>query len=414
MRRKCAIFSVHRAGGRQKGIEPICEISCDAITFLYRYWPLVHSAHGFGTLQKHPATRICVRGTPALTETIIDPELPIIDPHHHLWDLRPLLPAFPEPRHDFLEAIAGAAYYTFDALLADTQSGHNVIGTVFMECGAFYDTLRGDAFKSVGEVEFVNGVAAQGASGLYGEYRPCAAIIGHADLTLGDAVKPVIDALQAAGSGRFKGIRHAAAWDEDPEVLGPPFHAPEGLYVSNAFREGFAAFGEYGLTFDAWLLEPQLGDVLELARAFPDQQIVLDHCGTPLGIASYHGKLPEHFDRWRASINAIAECPNVTVKLGGLAMAFCAMPEEGPAKGVGSSDLARLWKPYIETCIEAFGAERAMFESNYPVDRWGASYPVLWNAFKLLASGASADEKRTLFAGTAARTYGIEHLLPAN
>lgn len=348
-----------------------------------------------------------------MTEAIIEPDLPIVDPHHHLWDLRALVPAFPEPRHAFIEAIAGAAYYTFDQLQADTHSGHNIVATVFMECGAFYDPARGEAMKPVGEVEFVNGVAAQGASGLYGDYRPCAGIVGHADLTLGDAVKPVVEALIAAGNGRFKGIRHAGAWDADPEVLGPPFHAPQGLYGSEAFRAGFAAYSEYGLTFDAWLLEPQLGDLLDLARAFPEQQIVLDHCGTPLNIASYRGKLPENFTRWQESIHDLAECPNVAVKLGGLAMAFCGMPEEGPDRGCGSEELAQQWDPYITSCIEAFGPERAMFESNYPVDRWGASYAVLWNAFKRLANGASDAEKRKLFAGTAARIYDIEHVLPA-
>ena len=352
-----------------------------------------------------------------MSEDIIDPDLPIIDPHHHLWDLRPLIPAFPEPRHVFIEAIAGAAYYTFDELQQDTrgglEGGHNIVGTVFMECGAFYDASRRDAMKSVGEVEFVNGVAAQGASGLYGNYRPCAGIVGHADLTLGDAVKPVVEALAAAGNGRFRGIRHAAAWDADPEVLGPPFHAPEGLYGSDAFRAGFAAYAEYGLTFDAWLLEPQLGDMLDLAKAFPDQTIVLDHCGTPLGIACYKGKQHEHFDRWRASIKAIAECENVVVKLGGLAMAFCGLPEDGPMKGHTSEHLAALWRPYVETCIEAFGADRAMFESNYPVDRWGASYEVLWNAFKRLSHSHSEEERKALFAGTAARVYGLEHLLEA-
>ena len=348
-----------------------------------------------------------------MTEAIIDPALPIIDPHHHLWDLRPLLGMFPQPRHDFISAIADAAYYTFDELLADTQTGHNIVGTVFMECGAFYDPSRGEALKVVGEVEFVNGVAAQGASGLYGNFRPCAAIVGHADLTLGDKVKPVLEALVEAGNGRFRGIRHSAAWDADPATLGPPFSAPEGLYRSDVFRAGFAAFATHGLTFDAWLLEPQLDDLLDLARAFPDQQIILDHCGTPLNIACYRGKLHANFDRWRRSIHALAGCPNVVVKLGGLAMAFCGMPEDGPAKGHGSEYLAALWRPYVETCIEAFGPARAMFESNYPVDRWGASYPVLWNAFKRLASGASADEKRALFAGTAARVYRIEQVLTA-
>lgn len=349
-----------------------------------------------------------------MTEEILEPDLPIIDPHHHLWDLRPMLPLLQEPHHDFIAALVGAAYYTFDALQADTRGGlpggHNIVGTCFMECGAFYNASYGEAKKVVGEVEFVNGVAAQAASGLYGDYRPCHAILGHADLKLGDGARPVLEALMAA-SPRFRGIRHQGAWDADPAVLGAPFHAPPGLYRDSGFREGFRHLGELGLTFDAWILEPQIGDVTDLARAFPDQPIVLDHCGTPLNIASYRGKLHENFDRWRHSIRELAECPNVSVKLGGLAMAFCGLPEDGPAKGYGSEHLAALWRPYIETCIEAFGPERGMFESNYPVDRWGASYDVLWNSFKLLARGHSEDEKRALFAGTAARVYGIGDLL---
>lgn len=349
-----------------------------------------------------------------MTEDIIEPDLPIIDPHHHLWDLRPMLPMLQEPHHDFIAALIDAAYYTFDELQADTRGGlpggHNIVGTCFMECGAFYNAAYGEAKKVVGEVEFVNGVAAQGGSGLYGDYRPCHAILGHADLRLGDGARPVLEALMAA-SPRFKGIRHQAAWDADPAVLGAPFHAPEGLYRDSIFREGFRHLGELGLTFDAWVLEPQIGDVTALARAFPDQPIVLDHCGTPLNIASYRGKLHENFDRWRHSIRELAQCPNVSVKLGGLAMAFCGLPDDGPAKGYGSDHLAALWRPYIETCIEAFGPDRGMFESNYPVDRWGASYDVLWNSFKLLARGHSEDEKRALFAGTAARVYGIGDLL---
>lgn len=343
-------------------------------------------------------------------EQILEPELPIIDPHHHLWDLRPLIGAFPEPRHPFLEALTRGAYYTFDGLQADLASGHNVIGTVFMECGAFYRAGAGDALKVLGEVEFVNGVAAQWASGLYGGTRACAAIIGHADLRLGSAVGPVLDALVAA-TPRFKGIRHQAAWDADPQVLGPAFHIPSGIYLDSTFRRGFAELGKRGLMFDAWLLEPQLPELIDLARAFPDQPIVLDHCGTPLNIASYRGKLHERFDIWRANIHELARCENVLVKLGGLAMAFCGMPDHGPLPQVPSETLAALWRPYIDTCIEAFGPGRAMFESNFPVDRWGADYPTLWNAFKHLTRGASADEKRALYAGTAARSYGLDHLL---
>ncbi len=344
-----------------------------------------------------------------MTEEILEPELPIIDPHHHLWDLRPMLGVFPQPFHHFVASVARTPYYTFNELHADTTSGHNVIGTVFMECGAFYNSAYGDALKVLGEVEYVNGVAAQSACGLYGPQRLCAAIIGHADLTLGDGARAVLEQLMAT-TPRFKGIRHAAAWDADPDVLGPPFHHPAGLYRDAKFREGFRHLGELGLTFDAWLLEPQLDDVIDLARAFPGQPIVLDHCGTPLGMGSYHGKLHERFDTWREKIRTLAQCPNVSVKLGGLAMSFPGMPDHGPEAGLGSEVLAAMWRPYIETCIEAFGPARAMFESNYPVDKWGASYPVLWNTFKRLTLGASADEKRELYAGTAARFYGIEGL----
>ncbi|WFL76932.1 amidohydrolase family protein [Altererythrobacter arenosus] len=347
-----------------------------------------------------------------MTEEILEPDLPIIDPHHHLWDLRPLVGAFPEPRHPFIAAIAEHPYYTFNELHADLTSGHNIIGTVFMECGAFYRANADEAMKVVGEVEYVNGVAAQGASGLYGNIRPCAAIVGHADLRSGDSVSQVLGALQGAAPERFRGIRHQGAWDADPEVLGAPFHAPEGLYLDGEFRRGFAQLGKHGLTFDAWLLEPQLPDLIDLARAFPDQPICLDHCGTPLGMGSYHGKLHERFDAWRHNIRELAKCENVVVKLGGLAMSFCGLPDKGPAAGTTSEDLAAMWRPYIETCIDAFGANRAMFESNYPVDYWGADYPVLWNAFKRLTTGASGNEKRALYAATAAKFYKIEHILP--
>ncbi|MDJ0641748.1 MAG: amidohydrolase family protein [Erythrobacter sp.] len=345
-----------------------------------------------------------------MTEAILEPDLPIIDPHHHLWDLRPMLPMFPEPRHHFIAALVDNAYYTFDQLHAHLTGGHNIVGTVFMECGAFYNGAHGEAKKVVGEVEYVNGVAAQSASGIYGDLRACAGIVGHADLMLGSAAGEVLDALQAA-SPRFRGIRHQGAWDADPEVLGPPFHAPEGLYRDATFREGIGEVGKRGLSFDAWVLEPQLPDVIDLARAFPDQPICLDHCGTPLGVASYRGKLHERFDIWRHNIKELALCENVVVKLGGLAMAFCGLPDEGPAAGSTSEHLAGLWRPYIETCIEAFGPNRAMFESNYPVDYWGADYQVLWNAFKHLTVGASADEKASLYAGNAARFYRIEELL---
>lgn len=345
-----------------------------------------------------------------MTEAILDPDLPIIDPHHHLWDFAPVLASMPEGDHAFSSIVRMTPRYLFDELLADARSGHNVVGTVFLQCGAFYRADGPTEMKPVGEVEFVNGVAARSASGLYGAFRACHGIVGHADLTHNSA-EAVLEAEIAAGNGRFRGVRFIAAHDADAAVLGPLGHAPAGLYADAAFRRGFAHLGRLGLTFDAWVLEPQIAEVAALARAFPDTPIVLDHVGTPIGIGGYAGRLDERFGTWRDAIRDLADCANVSVKLGGLAMPFCALPGLGPDTRPTSQALADLWRPYVETCIEAFGADRCMFESNFPVDRWGADYATLWNAFKRIAQGASDTEKRALFAGTAARFYTLEGLL---
>jgi predicted TIM-barrel fold metal-dependent hydrolase len=341
-----------------------------------------------------------------MAEAIIEPDLPIIDPHHHLWDWS-LLPRREPGAHPFSGILARYPRYLFDDLRADAASGHNVIGTVFMECGAFYRADAAPEMAPVGEIEFVNGVAAMAASGVYGPFRACQGIVGHADLTLGERAGATLDAEMAAGGGRFAGIRHAGAADSDPGVLGPLHGRAAGLYAETCFREGFAELGKRGLSFDAWVLEPQLGEVLSLAKAFPDTMIIVDHVGTPLGIGSYQGRLGERFPVWRASMMALAELPNVFVKLGGLAMPFCGFDCMDGTARPKSDELAAAWRPYIETCIEAFGADRCMFESNFPVDGWGCDYATLWNAFKRIAAGASADEKAMLFAGTARRVYRL-------
>ena len=348
-----------------------------------------------------------------MTEDPLDPDLPIVDPHHHLWDYTPLLPRMPENQHPFGAILRQSPRYLFDELLADCRSaGHNVVATVFLQCGAFYRADGPAELKPVGEVEFVNGVAAQSASGIYGPFHACAGIVGQADLTLGGKVGDVLDAEIAAGNGRFRGIRHIGAHDADPAVLGPLAHAPAGLYADPVFREGFSELGKRGLTFDAWVLEPQIGEAAALARAFPNQPIVLDHLGTPLGLGAYRGRHDERFAAWKAAIDDLATCANVVVKLGGLAMPFCALGDLGPDRRPSAQALADHFRPYVEAGIEAFGPTRAMFESNFPVDRWGADYGTLWTAFKLIAQGASAEEKRELFAGTATRFYRIEDQLP--
>ncbi len=345
-----------------------------------------------------------------MPEAILEPDLPIIDPHHHLWD-RPaaLLAQLPPPKHGFDHIIRKTPRYLLDELMADLNSGHNVIGTVYMECGAMYRADAEPAFKPVGETEFVNGVAAMSASGLYGPTRACAGIVGHVDLTIGPKAREVLQAHIAAGNGRFKGIRHSASYDQDTDVLGPlAARQQEGLYRRGDFRAGFAELAPLGLSFDAWLLEPQLPELISLAKAFPDTQIVLDHVGTPLGIGRYAGQRDERFAKWTQSIQELAALPNVAVKVGGLAMVFPGFPSFMSDPPASSEQLAEEWLPYVEICIKAFGVERCMFESNFPVDNGSCDYATLWNAFKRVAAGYSADEKAALFAGTARKIYRLD------
>jgi L-fuconolactonase len=342
----------------------------------------------------------------ASTEAILEPDLPIIDPHHHLWDWPTALLA-DAPDHGFTTVVRRAMRYLLPEFLSDLNTGHNIRATVFVQCGAMYRADGPEAFKPVGETEFVNGVAAMCASGTYGPIRACAGIVGHVDLTAGAAVNEVLEAHLRTAAERFRGIRHAASHDADSNVLGPLVRVGAGLFTQKNFREGYAQLGKHGLSFDAWLLEPQLPELIDLVRAFPHIPVVLDHVGTPLGIASYQGRREERFPGWRDNIRKLAALPNVSVKLGGLAMAFCNFPSFLRSPAASSTQLAAEWRPYIETCIEAFGANRCMFESNFPVDMGSCTYPVLWNAFKVVSKQYSADERTALFSGTAQRFYRL-------
>ena len=321
-------------------------------------------------------------------EEIIDPALPIVDPHHHLWD---------RAHHRYL----------LELLLADTGSGHNVVATVFVDCMAFYREAGPDEMKPVGETEFANGVAAMAASGVYGNTRACAGIVSHADLTRGAAARAVLEAQLRAGNGRFRGIRHAGGWDASDEIRNSHTNPPQGLYGDRAFREGFAELAPLGLSFEAWQYHPQLPEVVDLARAFPETSIILNHVGGPLGIGPYAGKTEETFARWKRDIVELARCPNVTVKLGGLGMRIGVFDLHERDAPPSSQQIADAWRPWIEICIEAYGAGRCMFESNFPVDKLTSGYGVLWNAFKRLAEGASVAEKTALFSGTASRVYRL-------
>jgi predicted TIM-barrel fold metal-dependent hydrolase len=261
--------------------------------------------------------------------------------------------------------------------------------------------------QPVGETEFVNGIAAMSASGGYGPTKVNAGIVGHADMLLGERVRSVLEAHVAAGGGRFRGIRHITAWDPDPEIMNPAYQPPKGVLADPRFRAGVKTLGDMGLTFDAWLYHPQIDELAALAQAVPGTRIVLDHCGGPLAIGAYEGRRDQTFPGWAGSIRALAKAPNVFIKLGGLGMRINGYRFEELAEPPSSETLATAWRPYFETCIDAFGAGRCMFESNFPVDKGSYSYGVFWNACKRVAKGASAPEKRDLFAGAANRFYNL-------
>jgi predicted TIM-barrel fold metal-dependent hydrolase len=322
-------------------------------------------------------------------EDIMEPDLPIVDPHHHLVDR-------PE-----------TGRYLLRDLLADIGSGHNVTHTVYLEWLSMYRAAGPVEMRPVGEVEFANGVAAACASGKYGQTRVSCGIVGYADLSLGAAVEPVLEAMIAAGGGRFRGIRCISATHPDQRQWGSLVNRPDGMLMDARVREGFARLAPLGLSFDAWMYHTQLPELVDLARAFPHTPIVLDHVGGPIGLGRFEGRRQEVFAEWRARIRDLASCPNVCIKLGGLGMRMFGFDFHTKEMPPGSAALAAAWRPYIETCIEAFGPQRAMFESNFPVDKGSCGYQALWNAFKRIAQGYGAADKTALFSGTAMKFYRL-------
>lgn len=327
-------------------------------------------------------------------EMAIEPDLPICDPHHHLWETY-ARPNTIQPR------------YLLDEIVADVSSGHKIVSTVFIECGAMFRADGPENFRCVGETEFVNGIAAMSASGNYGPSRIAAAIVGTCDLRIGDAAADVLDAQIAAGNGRFRGIRRGAFWHPSADVPNHRTQPPEGLLLREDFRRGFKHLGPRKLSFEVWCSHLQIPEAVSLARAFPDTVIVLDHFGGPVGIGPQRGRPDEVFADWKKNIDEIATCPNVHVKLGGLNMEVNGYEWHERPKPPTSLKLADATRRYFDYAIEKFGPSRAMFESNFPVDKLSCSYTVLWNSFKILAKDFSADEKAALFRGTAERVYRI-------
>jgi predicted TIM-barrel fold metal-dependent hydrolase len=327
----------------------------------------------------------------ALTsEPTVEPEIPICDAHHHFWDVR--RDRIPYQR------------YLLHELVADMQCGHNVRSTVFIEARAMYRADGPEEMRPVGEVEFVQGLAAASASGLYGPSRAAAAIIGHANLNLGARVEPVLDALQAASPNRFRGIRHSTSWDPHPEVES---RAVQGLLASDTFRAGARALARRGLCLENTVYFPQLPELADVARALPDLTIISNHIGGLMRVGPYANRDDEVLATWRRGIAAVAACPNVIMKLGGLGMPRLGFDWHTHPHPIGSVELADAMAPFLTYCIEQCGPKRCMFESNFPVDKVSFSHHVLYNAFKRLSKGYSAPERAAMFHDTAVRVYRI-------
>ena len=331
----------------------------------------------------------------ALTpEPALEPEIPICDPHHHFWDFR--TQRIPYQR------------YLLHELVDDITNGHNVRSTVFVEARAMYRSDGPEEIRPVGEVEFAQGLAAASASGLYGPGRAAAAIVGHANLGLGEGVEPVLEALRAASPNRFRGIRHSVTWDPHPEVENNAAQKAPGQLASGSFRSGARLLARRGLSFDAWLYFHQMPELADFARAVPDLSIILNHIGGLYRVGPYGGRDDEVLATWRSGVAAVAECPNVTMKLGGIGMPHTGFDWHTRSEPIGSEELAEAMAPYMTYCIEQFGPDRCMFESNFPVDKASFSYNVMYNAFKRLTAGYSAGERADMFHDTAVRVYRID------
>jgi L-fuconolactonase len=320
-------------------------------------------------------------------EDVIDPDLSIVDAHHHLW-------------------VEHESPYLLDEIAADVADGHRIDATVFVQAHYGYRDSGPPHLAPVGETERVAAISVAARDrGL--PTRIAAGIIAFADLTLGDSVQDVLDSHEQAANGALRGIRHSVSRDPyfpDGIVIRP---APAGLLANPDYRAGLRAIARHSLSYDAMLYHSQIPELTAMAQALPDLSIILDHIGCVLGVGPYEGREQDVFAQWRKDMTRLARCPNVVVKIGGFGMIVCGANWHERPMPPTSAELAEAWRPYVETCIALFGADRCMFESNFPVDKAMYSYRTLWNAFKRLSATASRDERAALFAGTAVRTYRI-------
>lgn len=315
----------------------------------------------------------------------MDPELPICDPHHHLWD---------SPDRQYL----------LDELFQDIGGGHNIVQTVFIESASVKKYDEPQIMQPVNETKFIHEITAPNLCNQYGTTKVAAGIIGFADLTLGSKVTRVLEA-HIAASDRFRGIRQICSWDINSDIIHST--TTPGLLLDAKFREGAACLQKYGLIFETFIYHPQLMELVDMARALPDIPIILDHVGGLLGIGPYAEKSEEVFREWKEGITELSNRPNVFMKLGGLGMPICGFGWNERSIPPNSTELAIAMAPLYLWCIEKFGVERCMFESDFPVDKASYSYNIMWNAFKLICRDCSPDERAALFYDTAVNVYRL-------
>lgn len=327
-------------------------------------------------------------------EPILEPELPIVDTHHHLFD-RPAL------------------RYLFDDYLRDVRSGHRIVASIFVEAAAFRRPGGPEQLRPLGEIEFANGAAAMAESGIYGDARICAAIVGYADLRVGAAIGEYLDMAAALSPTRLRGIRQITL--DDPSEAAYKFisvRPPTGVLQHPEFRNGFRELQRRGLSFDAALFHHQLPELVSLAQAFPDTTIILNHAGHAMLLGLNVHEREAARQRWRENIRLAAQCPNIHCKIGGFGLPFWGFGFEERSESIGYLELSAAWQPYIEAVIDAFGVERCMMESDYPVDSRACGFVPLWNALKHVVRSTSSAEKAALFHRTATRVYRLT--LPEN
>lgn len=321
-----------------------------------------------------------------LQEAALEPDLPIIDTHHHIW---------------FDSAIPAAPYppYLLEDLIRDTSGGHNIVATVFAECSAEYWSDVPEHLAPVGETEWV-------AKQRRPDRGELAGIIAHADLRLGSRIGEVLDAHQKVGGETFKGIRNRAAWDDNFRFPPGKYEIIPGILLTDAAADAMAELARRDLIFEAWVYHHQLDDFRQLAARRPNMRFVLDHMGCPLAVGPYADKRPDVLAEWRAGVSRLAELDNVFFKIGGLGL-FPAIHPDVWAEPRSSEYLADYWRPEVLFAIETFTPERCVMESDFPVDAPLFTYGTFWNTAKRITAPFSEAERRLMFHDTALSLYRL-------